>query len=124
MTEISREEKARKRTLPVIGAVLGVFICGSILVGILLLMLPKTNRPLDTVQVDGAEYVLTCRTSLDGPIDLELSKCEPGNEASCSVVEKDSDSGIPCDNYTLQMQNGLLSVETKSGYVLFTYQPK
>jgi hypothetical protein len=106
MTENSREERARRRTLSVIdgiigialigialtGFVLGVLFCCPMSLGFLMLMFPeqdRPDRPIDRIQFEDAEYMLICRTTLDGPIDLQLYECEQGNQESCLLGSVD-----------------------------------
>jgi hypothetical protein len=124
MSQVSQEDRARRRTLPVIGIMVGVLFGCPILLGFLLVILPQSADPVDSIQVEETEYVLTCLSTLDGPVVLEIHECESGNEESCRMVEQGYDMGLPCEVYTMHMRDDLISVETESGNVLFTHDPR
>jgi hypothetical protein len=119
------EEKARKRTLLVI--VLVFFFAP----GLWCLLVdyfdthPWPPHPVTSIEVEGTEYVLTCRQTIDGPLDLFLEQCEEGEPQSCIVVEEGNNFGLSCEDMRLRIRDDTIYVESPSGFrVALTYDVK
>ncbi len=120
-----REDRARKRALPVILLlVLILFGCPPV-IGFFMLMHPAQDRPISRVQFENAEYVLTCRIPVDGSVDLFLRECRRGEPEPCPVIKEGyGDASQPeCKGMALYIRGGLISAELDEGKVLFTYDP-
>jgi hypothetical protein len=115
------EEKARKRTLPVIG----LLVLVPMLLMYLAILFPWPPHPVASIEVEDTEYVLTCRQTIDGPLDLFLEQCEEGESQSCVVVEEGSNFGYGCKDMILRIQDDTIYVESPSGYSpMLTYNVK
>lgn len=124
MSDSSREEKARRRTLPVLVALLTVLVCGSAVLSFFLYAFPEPQRLIDRIELEGTEYLLTCRTKIDGTTEVFLHECEGLGQESCVIVRESSVVGLSCQDVVLRKQNGTIQADLKSGlWTLLTYDP-
>ena len=68
------EEKARERTLLVIVALVLFVPALCELLMVYYSTHPGPPHPVASIEVEGTEYVLTCRQTIDGPLDLFLEQ--------------------------------------------------
>ncbi len=120
MSDLTAEEKARKRTLPVVLGVIGLFVCVYAALSILILF-PEPYRPVDSLEYASFEYVLYCRGTYDGTVDLVLKQCEIGSDESCEVVEE-SGYFASCDDMELAIEDGVIIIPGYR-YPILTHVP-
>ena len=119
------EEKARERTLLVIVALVLFVPALCELLMVYYSTHPGPPHPVASIEVEGTEYVLTCRQTIDGPLDLFLEQCEEGEPQSCTVVEDGHNFGYTCKDMILRIQDDTIYVESPSGYSpMLTYDVK
>lgn len=72
-----------------------------------------SDRPIHRVEMEDRDYVLTCRDTLDGPIELLLYECVDHTDEDCTVVER-AYSEPPCSGLhtTLRIDDGVIRFET------------
>jgi hypothetical protein len=81
-------ERARRRTIPVIVLVIFFILLG---LGFCILTLLAVGYPdeheMSRIPVDNSEYVVTCENLWDGPVELTLYRCEIGQKyENCGQV--------------------------------------
>jgi hypothetical protein len=116
------EEKARERTLLVIVALVLFVPALCELLMVYYSTHPGPPHPVTSIEVEGTEYVLTCRQTIDGPLDLFLEQCEEGEPQSCTVVEEGNNFELTCEDMRLRIRDDTIYVESPSGFrVALTY---
>lgn len=124
MTQTIPEKKTQKRRLPAV--LVGIFclLVFLALMGFLIATFFPLEARMEEIRFDEKEYILTCRSQIDGTIDMFLYECAEQDRKSCEVVETSSVFGYPCEDLVLRAQNDIIVVKHRAGrFPLLSYAP-
>jgi hypothetical protein len=88
----------KRRILLWLGVLAIVLICGLVLWVLLMNILVATGPdiPIAEIEHEGTQYILTCKATMDGPVDLFLYACEDSFDESCEAVRESGTMGHNC----------------------------
>jgi hypothetical protein len=107
-------EKSQKLLNLMVPIVVLLFVCGSCFYACFsaLFINIRPAAPIAEVTIRGTNYVLTCRSTLDGPVELYLYECETDFNELCTVVGYET-TQIDCEReITIQARDGMIEVTT------------
>ena len=98
--------------------------CISLYVFLIVKGLRAPDEPLNTVVVNDMQYVLTCKSSLDGT-SFFLYECPDEAQEVCTVLRSVDALGYNCDDdYVLQIEDDTIVATSQNGtYIVLLYQP-
>lgn len=117
----------KRRTLLWLGVLAIVLICGLVLWILLvnILVAAGPDHPIAEIEHEGIQYILTCKATMDGPIDLFLYTCEDSFDESCEVVRESGAMGYNCkDEIILRVDSNRIEAIDPNAtvWILLSYE--